>query len=221
MCKSRLLFVISIHAPTRGATFFVAFSLLLYLHFNPRSHEGSDGTDGGSRLNLPISIHAPTRGATTTKERYWIKSMISIHAPTRGATKVCTCKMFCNLNFNPRSHEGSDDKVCPVVLVCDISIHAPTRGATNCAWTIIKMDRFQSALPRGERLHLFPVVLDLHLFQSTLPRGERRIQEQILLPLHLFQSTLPRGERRKCMTFIGLTNDFNPRSHEGSDCNID
>ena len=130
MCKSRLLFVISIHAPTRGATFFVAFSLLLYLHFNPRSHEGSDGTDGGSRLNLPISIHAPTRGATTTKERYWIKSMISIHAPTRGATKVCTCKMFCNLNFNPRSHEGSDDKVCPVVLVCDISIHAPTRGAT-------------------------------------------------------------------------------------------
>ena len=174
MCKSRLLFVISIHAPTRGATFFVAFSLLLYLHFNPRSHEGSDGTDGGSRLNLPISIHAPTRGATTTKERYWIKSMISIHAPTRGATKVCTCKMFCNLNFNPRSHEGSDDKVCPVVLVCDISIHAP-RGERlfSSPSSKVQYRSFQSTLPRGERLHLFPVVLDLHLFQSTLPRGER------------------------------------------------
>ena len=129
MCKSRLLFVISIHAPTRGATFFVAFSLLLYLHFNPRSHEGSDGTDGGSRLNLPISIHAPTRGATPLMRSEYRALRISIHAPTRGATMYISVPIVATRfqstlprgerqnrrgqkntlrNFNPRSHEGSD-----------------------------------------------------------------------------------------------------------------
>ena len=107
MCKSRLLFVISIHAPTRGATFFVAFSLLLYLHFNPRSHEGSDGTDGGSRLNLPISIHAPTRGATITASKVdsWKKFQSTL---PRGERRSCSLRCTLHNDFNPRSHEGSD-----------------------------------------------------------------------------------------------------------------
>ena len=34
------------------------------------------------------------------------------------------------LNFNPRSHEGSDIKPCSISRFFLISIHAPTRGAT-------------------------------------------------------------------------------------------
>ena len=77
---------------------------------------------------------------------------ISIHAPTRGATLSLFCRCATLDNFNPRSHERSDEKglkiaykgfyfnprshersdFFPLALpfkVC-ISIHAPTRGAT-------------------------------------------------------------------------------------------
>ena len=78
---------ISIHAPTRGATYRLARHLRYTGNFNPRSHEGSDG----SSLSLTCST----------------------------------------ANFNPRSHEGSD---CVVFVTATtygrISIHAPTRGAT-------------------------------------------------------------------------------------------
>ena len=33
-------------------------------------------------------------------------------------------------NFNPRSHEGSDEKANAERTEVEISIHAPTRGAT-------------------------------------------------------------------------------------------
>ena len=43
--------------------------------------------------------------------------------------------MFCLivplLNFNPRSHEGSDILPVPPPAAVSISIHAPTRGATQ------------------------------------------------------------------------------------------
>ena len=56
--------IISIHAPTRGAT--------------------ANSTSINNKLM--ISIHAPTRGATVAFE-FWVRAFyISIHAPTRGAT---------------------------------------------------------------------------------------------------------------------------------------
>ena len=78
--------IISIHAPTRGATTPCVTCALLTLFQStlPR----------GERLcfrqyyhhNRRISIHAPTRGATY----YYVQTdegeIISIHAPTRGAT---------------------------------------------------------------------------------------------------------------------------------------
>ena len=56
--------IISIHAPTRGATI---------------------GSEPGFP-NLLISIHAPTRGATFNIKLDTKRIDISIHAPTRGAT---------------------------------------------------------------------------------------------------------------------------------------
>ena len=56
---------ISIHAPTRGAT----FKPLIY-----------------KVLRVIISIHAPTRGATKYRIVDADNKAISIHAPTRGAT---------------------------------------------------------------------------------------------------------------------------------------
>ena len=56
---------------------------------------------------------------------------ISIHAPTRGATRRRICLDILRKNFNPRSHEGSDQSYHSYGSVIDV---------------------FQSTLPRGERL---------------------------------------------------------------------
>jgi len=57
--------IVSIHAPTRGATFY-HFSLGVF---------------------FLVSIHAPTRGATEALSLFEAQAIVSIHAPTRGATE--------------------------------------------------------------------------------------------------------------------------------------
>ena len=80
---------------------------------------------------MNISIHAPTKGATNTKPFLFNVSHISIHAPTKGATRnVRRCGRNTS-DFNPRSHEGSDEMMeMRHDRVLNISIHAPTKGAT-------------------------------------------------------------------------------------------
>ena len=100
------------------------------------------------------------------------------------------------VDFNPRSHEGSDSEDRINIYQVNISIHAPTRGATPVSTPIPGIHCiFQSTLPRGERL----------------PKPRRSTQNGI------FQSTLPRGERRSSISSKHLHSHFNPRSHEGSD----
>ncbi len=58
--------VVSIHAPTRGAT--------------------CPACCTAQAIN--VSIHAPTRGATFTTDAFSQVVSVSIHAPTRGATAI-------------------------------------------------------------------------------------------------------------------------------------
>ena len=99
-------------------------------------------------------------------------------------------------NFNPRSREGSDQNDYDFDALEKISIHAPARGATSFVKSVLLSNfisihapargatsarrkhyisdtRFQSTLPRGERLGDIGTVLEFGQFQSTLPRGER------------------------------------------------
>ncbi len=55
---------ISIHAPTRGATNMTVRQITAAMNFNPRSHERSDVPAQNPFQLQQISIHAPTRGAT-------------------------------------------------------------------------------------------------------------------------------------------------------------
>ena len=77
-----------------------------------------------------VSIHAPTRGATLPVIQPYLLHRVSIHAPTRGAT---------HSSLSISRHIW-------------VSIHAPTRGATKGGVKCVVQDRFQSTLPRGERL---------------------------------------------------------------------
>ena len=143
---------ISIHAPTKGATNF--FSLIArntpFQSTLPRKErlmsEGVTLPSISFQSTLPrkerrgcppaicvhciISIHAPTKGATSSAHQCVTVLAISIHAPTKGATTV-------------RIYDFFD---------IDISIHAPTKGATATANSASKDLKFQSTLPRKERL---------------------------------------------------------------------
>ncbi len=143
---------ISIHAPTRGATLTNSgedSSTNISIHAPTR---GATKKNFESRGIIVISIHAPTRGATVILSVFSLvmgfqstlprgerpelckkrpkRSRISIHAPTRGATSTSPYGVNLLIDFNPRSHEGSDAFLHILRTYPVISIHAPTRGAT-------------------------------------------------------------------------------------------
>ena len=121
-----------------------------------------------------ISIHAPARGATFFAFVAAMTQHISIHAPARGATLRREIQRQLIHNFNPRSREGSDVYVPHYTDGCpSISIHAPTRGATKGRDTSYPgLDISIHAPTRGATV-ILPYTGASIKFQSTLPRGER------------------------------------------------
>ena len=115
------------------------------LRFNPRSHEGSDRVIIFDLCFCFVSIHAPTKGATKKLQRFFRWTMVSIHAPTKGATPASPVRLSMCSRFNPRSHEGSDEKDKNIATIPVVSIHAPTKGATQ--------DRLKSFALPGVSIH--------------------------------------------------------------------
>ena len=127
--SSHPFFIISIHAPTRGATV-VSFAIFGAVIFQSTLlQEERQAWDCISGRGQRISIHAPTRGATSSSKVGYASENISIHAPTRGATisqSGCRRKSLFqstllqeerpyrradaggNHYFNPRSYKRSD-----------------------------------------------------------------------------------------------------------------
>ena len=151
---------ISIHAPTRGATQETISLTEIISDFNPRSHKGSDRWNSNNNLNFNYFNPRSHKGSDISKLIITCNCGISIHAPTRGATTrpVTLVKCFLlfqstlpqgerhpphtatlrTLNFNPRSHKGSDGhRELSDLRTEIISIHAPTRGATPLSSQIL------------------------------------------------------------------------------------
>ena len=143
-------------------------------YFNPRSHEGSDFSWGSiAVMYTRISIHAPTRGATSPGEDSPLLNTISIHAPTRGATSFRALQTFAN--------------------------------------------GFQSTLPRGERLYVWVAGCTITYFNPRSHEGSdgyspARLQK---IPISIHAPT--RGATSSILIQILSISNFNPRSHEGSD----
>ena len=215
---------------------------LCLLYFNPRSREGSDYRQIGTKLvkqkfqsTLPrgerrvpsiailppfrISIHAPARGATPKGATTATGLYISIHAPARGATQSPRSFLRCPRYFNPRSREGSDTEGKALVMLVVL---------------------FQSTLPRGERrLYCFSKSnskqISIHapargatsiilsflyapIFQSTLPRGERPDSQHLFFrQIHISIHAPARGATKRFAIISASLSNFNPRSREGSD----
>ena len=123
--------IVSIHAPTRGAT---------------------DGQGTVVRC-YGVSIHAPTRGATRASRAASALLNVSIHAPTRGATAEYYAVVSAEAQFQSTHPRGVRPTTCNdthagmkrfqsthprgvrrdsrvILKDYEVSIHAPTRGAT-------------------------------------------------------------------------------------------
>ena len=123
-------------------------------------------------------------------------TQISIHAPAKGATRGTCAKDTFSANFNPRSREGSDKAGRRTDYVIPISIHAPAKGATSLAIWIKSVVKFQSTLPRRERLFRSYGMTGLRIISIHAPaKGATQVLRSLPLPF-LY---------------------FNPRSREGSD----
>ena len=193
-----LTMMISIHAPTQGATLC------------------TDGLCGDFR----ISIHAPTQGATADtvmsnlsrlfqstlprRERPYPYCLfgrgcrfqstlprrerhrrilctvcilyISIHAPTQGATNSARPALRCGFYFNPRSHAGSDQRVDHVKRAgADFN---PRSHAGSDALPRPRSRRVRNFNPRSihaptQGATRSSTIASCAQFQSTLPRRER------------------------------------------------
>ncbi len=145
-------------------------------------------------------------------------------------------------DFNPRSHEGSDQYAASKESLYS-DFNPRSHEGSDASWgpPIIDFRRFQSTLPRGERQLVYnPVTKKYEISIHAPTRGATASAISYLVwqlyfnprshegsdgrkfisvvPDELFQSTLPRGERHsEAGNNRGIRNDFNPRSHEGSD----
>ena len=145
-------FLISIHAPARGAT--------------GALRPGASSTAFQS---------TPLRGGATVVHRtgYAIDG-ISIHAPREGGDPENIHELYSLSDFNPRPREGGDAGV----LICQwhnsISIHAPARGATHRGLRLAHFQPISIHAPaRGATLWPDFGRMRYPRFQSTPPRGGR------------------------------------------------
>ena len=147
-------FVISIHAPARGAT---------RQNSAPQQTIGFQSTPprGGRPCTSPstptlatISIHAPARGATQIYGPVQRQHVISIHAPARGATRSTDTKGGDRIYFNPRPREGGDGIRCITQHFSGYFNPRPREGGDSFStFAALANISFQSTPPRGGRRH--------------------------------------------------------------------
>ena len=167
-------------------------------YFNPRSREGSDILCG--RILLLDVLFQSTLPRRERQRGGWSSDgvlKISIHAPAKGATQTIS--------------------VATATQV--ISIHAPAKGATKDSGISATSSKFQSTLPRRERLNEGFALNNLQSdFNPRSREGSDKFafptNEDDIISIHApakgatippmtftklimpFQSTLPRRERQ-------------------------
>ena len=122
--------IISIHAPTRGATQFLWMHLLVHLFQSTLLQEERPQDNMVMQIGKMISIHAPTRGATIIVYFFGVKLIDFNPRSYKRSDCICSAPVQNVYYFNPRSYKRSDKMERFIMRMQSISIHAPTRGAT-------------------------------------------------------------------------------------------
>ena len=211
---------VSIHAPTRGATWPPLSESRFPHSFNPRPHKRGDHRCTPWRVNFVCFNPRPhKRGDRPLGRRSPHRHQVSIHAPTRGATVFPMPIVYKTKSFNPRPHKRGDPPRPPhPCRRCGVSIHAPTRGATPRAPGLAPCPCCFNPRPhkRGDesRDELDSEVVNVSIHAPT--RGAT-----VFLKTNcsncLFQSTPPQEGRQIRVCWLTIHFCFNPRPHKRGD----
>ena len=168
--------MVSIHAPTRGATHHSSTLGLRESRFQFTHPRGVRLLSGSlSICRWCVSIHAPTRGATIALLDQLHTGEVSIHAPTRGATAPNFLQDVIKPGFNSRTHEGCDTSYETMrhILLCFNS-----RTHEGCdlfsLFVVLLFIGFNSRTHEGCDLRGCLEPTPLPSVQFTHPRGVRR-----------------------------------------------
>ena len=167
-----------------------------------------------------ISIHAPAKGATVFGLLCFSKTFISIHAPAKGATRRGAGQGY-NRRISIHAPAKGATSLCVYINACSvgISIHAPAKGATCMISNFsVSVTIFQSTLPRRERRGggsgpASPPAISIHAPAKGATRTNANTAQRKLISIHApAKGATPRPRRTR-----RGTQNFNPRSREGSD----
>ena len=197
--------MVSIHAPTRGATVLSRSGIRPMVSFNPRTHTGCDKF---------LLVHN-------------LFSLMFQSTHPHGVRHICTLEPLPPSGFNPRTHTGCDTikamrkrkryrfqsthphgvrrtQIILILMCNDVSIHAPTRGATliSLGYLFAVATWFQSTHPHGVRLLVQFVFTFGNCFNPRTHTGCDYNSLHEAINKKEFQSTHPHGVRLRLKTDI-------------------
>ena len=157
----------------------------------------------------------PTRGTTAYLHGSKQGASISIHVPTRGTTRV-EDRNNNNQQFQSTCPRGARRPDLHFQSLLYISIHVPTRGTTCRNVSLSAVGRFQSTCPRGARLTSSPIIVIRPISIHVPTRGTTNyilyVIKWFIISIHV-----PTRGTTSSAEFMGFSQDFNPRAHEGHD----
>ena len=164
---------ISIHAPPRGATVSSVPHYFFPVDFNSRPSARGDHRRHKYMQGAQKFQFTPLReGRLEEKSKGDVVGLISIHAPPRGATKAKPEPAQLNPDFNSRPSARGDGLDCLANAIENISIHAPPRGATLCSFSQNSSGKFQfTPLREGRRAGFPPAQSGCPISIHAPPRG--------------------------------------------------
>ena len=131
-------------------------------------------------------------------------------------------KISISLYFNPRSHEGSDYRLAATAgAVPHFNPRSHEGSDEESEWDMDLLHGISICAPTRGATNISDTAQDREMrFQSALPRGERPCTAAWLIHPNNFNPRSHEGSDHNMQYLIMVPNDFNPRSHEGSDVDL-
>ena len=172
--NTNILYYVSIHAPTRGATQLANYCKCSTKRFNPRTHTGCDLQVLIITVFVFLFQSTHPHGVRLCINHKIIRILCFNPRTHTGCDAKSRDEYSIVTSFNPRTHTGCDVVFIMFSAVLHVSIHAPTRGAT-----FVVRIRFVFEVCFNPRTHTgcdscdIVIAALVLLFQSTHPHGVR------------------------------------------------
>ena len=203
----------------RGARRCAACTIVVWLHFNPRAHEGHDPLQDGFRSEADDFNPRAHEGHDVPRLNQSIPIQFQSTCPRGARLGGVVDGRFCGL-FQSTCPRGARLRHVIIIHAAPISIHVPTRGTTLLTHAGYEPRKFQSTCPRGAR-HDF--LADICIECHFNPRAHEGHDDIETAPTSVDPISIHVPTRGTTETVFQeqVRTDFNPRAHEGHDVGVD